>query len=750
MSYQAAKTLKSTFETLSEDDKTALFNAKRATKAKLTSHNGVVQDASTPAKEKQKELKAAERAAEKELKAAERAAERERKVAEKAAEKDRKAAERKAEKDRKEAEKKSSHEAEEFKKAQSQKSLMGFFTPVKKEERKKDVEIGIWTTQSESISGRRPWGRDRALDYEVDSADEWEEDEPGEELKSEDEEEEEDDAGFQEEEDPGWLVPHGYLSDDEGGEKDDDDMGDGERELEAPRRRMLEPLVPIIIGPTFEDEFADMSMHPLAQYRLVTLTNKPSDPFQPPIRTTDSPITKPKTPGSRKSTFPDDLLAVLITHIKGSNASISKLVEDFRSKYPDLKKATVEQKIREIAVRDKKDGDSKACWHLKADVASSAAASGSPSSAPPSSLFVSPSATPKPKTKRQSTSTTSDRSVTPRNNSEIPPEQNSIMAYLSPSRPSSQSQVQTTGSVAESENLTGTVSNERGEVFTRLELKSRQSVTNPDECLSEMNLLVDDQAKSLADAPEGLIEQLINATVNSVRSDLQSRCFRFLGNHASYLIGKMRGGDNAEGGIFEAKWKSFISHSSLFEGIRSCVQERDGSDSRTGRVKNALRLLCFFVNCADENIIRDATQIGCSLVPAILQILRDAPPPEDAGYCCVLLHSAMDTYDGDVAAWRDIVDVVREQLGKSEWQEHPNQPPKDKWTGVKKYCLKILGKIIARGNMPAEVSAKLHTDISRLFGQSSVDKVLKDAAELCLSQLRPLGTEQSGNELSPL
>lgn len=61
----------------------------------------------------------------------------------------------------------------------------------------------------------------------MDSADEWEEDEPGEELKSEDEEEEEEDGDALEEEEKDWLVPHGYLSDDEGAEKDEGEAGNG-------------------------------------------------------------------------------------------------------------------------------------------------------------------------------------------------------------------------------------------------------------------------------------------------------------------------------------------------------------------------------------------------------------------------------------------------------------------------------------------------------------------------------------------
>ena len=46
---------------------------------------------------------------------------------------------------------------------------------------------GTWSKISSVISGRKPFAQDAdLLDYEYDSEAEWEEDEPGEELKSDD------------------------------------------------------------------------------------------------------------------------------------------------------------------------------------------------------------------------------------------------------------------------------------------------------------------------------------------------------------------------------------------------------------------------------------------------------------------------------------------------------------------------------------------------------------------------------------
>ena len=56
----------------------------------------------------------------------------------------------------------------------------------------------------------------------MDSDDEWEEDEPGESLSGPEDEEEEEDKE-DEDEDDGFYVPHGYLSEGEGCEDEEDD-----------------------------------------------------------------------------------------------------------------------------------------------------------------------------------------------------------------------------------------------------------------------------------------------------------------------------------------------------------------------------------------------------------------------------------------------------------------------------------------------------------------------------------------------
>ncbi|XP_061457502.1 chromatin assembly factor 1 subunit A [Rhineura floridana] len=75
---------------------------------------------------------------------------------------------------------------------------------------------GTWNRESSAIRPRNPWSKDeKLLDYEVESDEEWEEEEPGESL-SHSEGDDDDDGAEEEEEDDGFFVPHGYLSEDEG------------------------------------------------------------------------------------------------------------------------------------------------------------------------------------------------------------------------------------------------------------------------------------------------------------------------------------------------------------------------------------------------------------------------------------------------------------------------------------------------------------------------------------------------------
>lgn len=76
--------------------------------------------------------------------------------------------------------------------------------------------FGTWRKKSKTIRARKPLARDSDLfNYEIDSDDEWEEEDPGESLRGSDDEDKENESGNEYEVDNEFFVPHGHLSDDE-------------------------------------------------------------------------------------------------------------------------------------------------------------------------------------------------------------------------------------------------------------------------------------------------------------------------------------------------------------------------------------------------------------------------------------------------------------------------------------------------------------------------------------------------------
>ncbi|GJW81077.1 chromatin assembly factor 1 subunit FAS1 [Tanacetum coccineum] len=92
---------------------------------------------------------------------------------------------------------------------------------------------GHWPRKSEVIRGRCPLVKDPDLDYEIDSDEEWEEEEPGESLSDCEKEEEDETMGDnlskaddEDESEDGFFVPDGYLSENEGVEVERVDHSD--------------------------------------------------------------------------------------------------------------------------------------------------------------------------------------------------------------------------------------------------------------------------------------------------------------------------------------------------------------------------------------------------------------------------------------------------------------------------------------------------------------------------------------------
>lgn len=107
---------------------------------------------------------------------------------------------------------------------------------------------GTWRKTSAVVRPRRPFACDsRLLNYEVDSDEEWDEEEPGESTSVKDDDEEDDEGNDEGEEmDPelqseGFLVEHGYLSDGEGANADEEEE-EGSLEQRKEKQRLLNRL----------------------------------------------------------------------------------------------------------------------------------------------------------------------------------------------------------------------------------------------------------------------------------------------------------------------------------------------------------------------------------------------------------------------------------------------------------------------------------------------------------------------------
>ncbi|OWF44482.1 Chromatin assembly factor 1 subunit A [Mizuhopecten yessoensis] len=206
--------------------------------------------------------------------------------------------------------------------------------------------FGTWRKKSGTVSPRNPWKQDKDLfDYEVESDDEWEEEEPGESLSGSEGEEEEDGGGDGEDEDD-WMVPHGYLSDDEGCQADEDvcSMMKAARQAkldswESELKRQTKAALPIIIGCVWEQAVHSLQkqvQETINSYKAVCLSADPipttysralntkldSSPSEKNCATPKNGMIKP---------VPEEAMPDLIRLVHGNLAGIKKLIKRFRT-----------------------------------------------------------------------------------------------------------------------------------------------------------------------------------------------------------------------------------------------------------------------------------------------------------------------------------------------------------------------------------------------------------------------------------
>jgi len=208
---------------------------------------------------------------------------------------------------------------------------------------------GTWRKMT-SLNARNPWYKDGAtFDYEFDSEEEWEDEEPGESLSNSEGEQEKGEEEVDEEDEEGWMVPHGYLSNDEGCNEDDEVSPEKlklqqalkAKSWEDEQKKKLQAAPVIAVGCFFEQCASPLmagDVRLLYQFRGVILAPVvpiPTEAFCKP-ETEDkgaefeggSPGIKKK--GTQKMDVPDEGMPDLIKLLHGNTYGIKRVIKEFR------------------------------------------------------------------------------------------------------------------------------------------------------------------------------------------------------------------------------------------------------------------------------------------------------------------------------------------------------------------------------------------------------------------------------------
>ncbi|XP_077276010.1 uncharacterized protein LOC143904899 [Temnothorax americanus] len=261
---------------------------------------------------------------------------------------------------------------------------------------------GTWRKRSNVLNSRRPFARDKKwFDYEIDSDDEWEEEEPGESLKgSDDEKDEENPEDDEYDVDNEFMVPHGYLSDEEAraDEEEIEDMSPQTQKLklkllgeqfEAERNAKTYKLKPKIIGCIWqgpENSFPESVPPKVKEFLSARQAWVNNIPIIFPSASPEEDIStnaECKTPthqsvrGAKKTKFPDEALPDLIRLVHGNRHGRHGLMREFMTFWSKkggshLSKVSVLSKINEIADRiacpEEGPMHLKSCWYVPENI----------------------------------------------------------------------------------------------------------------------------------------------------------------------------------------------------------------------------------------------------------------------------------------------------------------------------------------------------------------------------------------------
>ncbi|KAI9360981.1 chromatin assembly factor 1 subunit A-domain-containing protein [Pilaira anomala] len=243
---------------------------------------------------------------------------------------------------------------------------------------------GTFTQRSQIINGRRPFAKDEAkLDYDIDSEAEWEPEGEGEDIVSGDEDDDDPNMDMIDPEDAGWLVPEGYLSDNEGVEGEDCSERGVDKPLNTTSSTKRVAIRKVILGPFFEGETEeDVAMKPFETQFFVDLPEGGFNPFYK--EPTSHASTTAATPAAAAAAaaaatatttthvmandFTNEHTTALINVInEKSGDSIPNLITEAKTNWllKDVSKRQLEAKIKNIAVKEKRGSDTKPTWYIK-------------------------------------------------------------------------------------------------------------------------------------------------------------------------------------------------------------------------------------------------------------------------------------------------------------------------------------------------------------------------------------------------
>ncbi|XP_071449805.1 chromatin assembly factor 1 subunit A-B-like [Hetaerina americana] len=206
---------------------------------------------------------------------------------------------------------------------------------------------GTWRKKSKKVGPRCPFHKDdKYFDYEVDSDDEWEEEEPGESLHGSDDEKESEDEY---EVDNEFFVPHGYLSNEEADGEEDENVVSPEIqkaklkllgiEFEEEMKQQTKQIKPQLLGcfwsfgKTVDENLNHQYERILMPYKAVICCDHIPTSFTTPsssiIGTVSGGQVDGASVGRKKSVFPETAIPDLIKLIHGNINGWRFLVLEF-------------------------------------------------------------------------------------------------------------------------------------------------------------------------------------------------------------------------------------------------------------------------------------------------------------------------------------------------------------------------------------------------------------------------------------